>query len=97
MERVTTYSSLPLRPDNVKMTDINLLTGGARPSGMVLVHNHVVPPAKRSGTRGFRFWLQPPDAGVVVCDCGWRPELGRHFSILPRRGTQMVRAADNPR
>jgi hypothetical protein len=97
MERVTTYSSLPPRPNNVKMTDINLLTGGARPSGTVLVHNHVVPPAKRSGTRGFRFWLQPPDAGVVVCDCGWRPELGRHFSILLRRGTQMVRAADNPR
>jgi hypothetical protein len=25
MERVTTYSSLPPRPNNVKMTDVNLL------------------------------------------------------------------------
>lgn len=79
MELVDTYSSLPISLDDWEKTNIDL-TGGARPSGLLLVHNHVVP-ARRSGTHGFRFWLQPPGTGVIPCHCGWRPEIGDHYRI----------------
>ena len=46
--------------------------------GQVLVHNHVRP-ARRQGTRGFRFWLQKAAALVVICDCGWAPALPEHY------------------
>jgi len=74
-EQIAAFSSLPRSPDNFRMTDPSELTGGARPPGMVLVHNHIRRTA-RSNTRGFRAWLQPPAANLVECDCGWRPELG---------------------
>jgi hypothetical protein len=48
------------------------------PPGVVLVHNHIRP-ARRLGTRGFRAWLQPPDAALVMCNCGWAPELAEHY------------------
>jgi hypothetical protein len=53
----------------------------AIPAGEILVHNNVVP-ARRINTRGFRAWLTAPDPSkFVVCDCGWAPELGRHYRI----------------
>jgi hypothetical protein len=79
-EQIAAFSSLPRSPDNFRMTDPSELTGGARPPGMVLVHNHVRRIA-RSSTRGFRAWLQPPAANLVECDCGWRPELGAHYRV----------------
>jgi hypothetical protein len=51
-----------------------------QPLGMVVVHNHVKP-AHRPGTRGFRAWFEETSAKVEPCDCGWRPELGRHFRM----------------
>lgn len=49
----------------------------------VLVHNHV-PPARRQGTRGFRFWLQSPNQlPVERCACGWAPELAEHYRVMP--------------
>ena len=55
----------------------------AVPSGKILVHNHIRRPARSEdiGVRGFRVWLQLTayDDDVVVCDCGWAPELGKHY------------------
>jgi hypothetical protein len=53
------------------------------PSRQVLVHNHVRP-ARRQGTRGFRFWLQAPDDRLERCDCGWAPELPEHYRAVTR-------------
>ncbi len=52
------------------------------PAGLVVVHNHVVPPARRLGTRGFRAWLAEPDEGLSVCECGWGPETGTHYKVV---------------
>lgn len=50
------------------------------PPGHVLVHNHVRP-AQRQGTRGFRFWLQAPDAHLERCACGWAQHLAAHYRV----------------
>src|ERR1700682_1761445 len=51
------------------------------PDGIVVVHNNVVP-TRRLGTRGFRaWWSEPDDPLITVCDCGWAPELGKHFRV----------------
>ena len=53
----------------------------AVPPGQVLVHNQVRP-ARRGGTRGFRFWLQaPPADNLEVCPCRCAPELPEHYRI----------------
>jgi hypothetical protein len=44
------------------------------PAGKVLVHNDVYPVARRNGSRGSRFWLQPMAANLLRCDCGWHPD-----------------------
>jgi hypothetical protein len=49
------------------------------PDGQVVVHNHVRPTTRRLGSRGFRAWLAEPNERLVVCDCGWAPELGEHY------------------
>ena len=54
------------------------------PSGRALVHNHVRPTfhTRYLGGRGFRAWLAEPDAPLLeLCDCGFAPELGRHFRV----------------
>jgi hypothetical protein len=48
------------------------------PPGRVLVHNQVYPVAQDPGTRGSRYWLQPPSDRLEVCDCGWASHLGQH-------------------
>ncbi len=51
------------------------------PRGMVLVHNHVRP-TPRLGSRGFRAWLQRPDAkSLELCGCRWAAELGPHYRV----------------
>jgi hypothetical protein len=50
------------------------------PTGQFLVHNRVKP-AKRAGTRGFRFWLQADEANLTPCDCKWAPESGTHYRV----------------
>ena len=55
-----------------------------RRAGWVLAHNLVRPGAAytRHGWRGFRrFWV-PPDEKWKLCKCGWRPDLGPHYSGL---------------
>lgn len=53
------------------------------PPGQVVVHN-AVRPTTRLGSRGFRAWLAAPTDRLVVCECGWAPELRTHY--LPRAG-----------
>ena len=55
----------------------------AVPDGLVLVHN-TVRPARRQGTRGFRFWFQSPVPGLEPCSCPWAPELGQHHRVARR-------------
>jgi hypothetical protein len=50
------------------------------PLGQVLVHN-TVRPARRQGTRGFRYWLQAPADNLEVCPCGWAPEVPEHYRV----------------
>ncbi len=51
------------------------------PQGEVIVHNRVKP-ARRGGTRGFRFWAQGFDAArLEVCHCGWAGVT--HYRIRP--------------
>jgi hypothetical protein len=57
------------------------------PDGKVLAHNHVYPVARQPGTRGSRIWTQilKGDPKLVVCDCGWAPELGSHYRVFGTR------------
>jgi hypothetical protein len=54
----------------------------AVPSGRVLVHNDVRP-TRHLGIRGFRAWLDDPDAPYKIerCGCEWAPELGEHYVV----------------
>ena len=54
------------------------------PDGWVLVHNSVRP-TRCLGYRGFRAWLQAPSDRLELCACGWAPEVGDHYRILPRQ------------
>lgn len=42
-----------------------------------------VRPTRRLSRRGFRAWLVDPGTGAELarCDCGWAPELGRHYRV----------------
>jgi len=49
---------------------------------VVLVHNHIRHNARtRTGTNGFRAWLEKSSPKFVVCKCGWRPEEGTHYRV----------------
>ena len=54
--------------------------------GWLLTHNHVRPTVdQRSGVNGFRrFWV-PPGPKWKLCSCGWRPDLGPHYSGLAEK------------
>jgi hypothetical protein len=53
------------------------------PEGKVIVHNHV---DSCSPLNGFYVWVKPiSDPRLVVCNCGWAPELGTHYRILGTR------------
>jgi hypothetical protein len=52
------------------------------PPGQIPVHNNIrTTPQTRQGARGFRAWWAQPGAEFVLCDCGWRPDLGAHCRI----------------
>jgi hypothetical protein len=56
--------------------------GVSHPEGWLLAHNNIKHGvAARHGIGGFRvFWLEPKThRHWVVCDCGWRPDLGTHY------------------
>jgi hypothetical protein len=55
------------------------------PAGFVLVHNQVRPVQRIMGMNGSRYWLlrtDNPELKVEVCDCGFAPELGRHYRVV---------------
>lgn len=54
----------------------------ATPPARVVVHNHVQPPTRRLGLRGFRAWFAPLSDRLEVCDCGWAPEIGEHYRVV---------------
>ena len=61
-----------------------------RPSGWLLAHNSIRPAVDtRGGVNGFRrFWLSPEKQkqdGWKSCQCGWRPDLGSHYSGLAEK------------
>jgi hypothetical protein len=52
------------------------------PAGHVLVHNSVRPYPGRGHPDGFHARFSPLDApGLVVCDCGFAPDLGPHYRL----------------
>ena len=55
-------------------------------AGWLLAHNSVRPTVDtRGGVKGFRrFWVAP-DPKWKLCECGWRPELGAHYSQLAEK------------
>jgi hypothetical protein len=63
------------------------------PAGMGIVHNHIVPPARRIGARGFRIWVQAlddSDPPLEICPCKWAPELGRHYRVQLQKNTPLL-------
>jgi hypothetical protein len=62
--------------------DVAWREGYSPPDGFILWHNHVKHGGRtRQGTNGFRACFSLPSAKHVVCDCGRRPELGKHYRI----------------
>jgi len=61
--------------------------GSKHPKDYLLAHNPVRPVEmdQAHGIRGFRVMWIPPEYltshGFKVCDCGWRPEKGNHYSV----------------
>jgi hypothetical protein len=76
-----------------------LATKQPPPPGYILVHNRLSAPQKRQGTRGLRAWWTKPAAEFVLCDCGWRPDLGPHYRVqrpgplVERRGRRRIMPA----
>jgi hypothetical protein len=59
--------------------------GGRHPKDYLLAHNPVQPVHERQdhGVNGFRvMWIPPAwsNEKFKVCNCGWRPDLGVHYS-----------------
>ena len=61
------------------------------PPDKVLFHNGAQP-TRRLGVDGFRAWFvntgDDRHARREVCDCGWAPELGPHYRVVPERATR---------
>jgi hypothetical protein len=62
-------------------------TGAAKaaPDGKILAHNSVRPASglTKQGAKGFRFFAVGHSGLWVVCDCGWRSDLGAHHRASP--------------
>jgi hypothetical protein len=56
------------------------------PAGHILVHS-------RLDSRAFRAWWAEPGDEFVLCDCGWRPDLGEHHRVQ-RPGSSGERSGD---
>jgi len=61
--------------------------GRRRPKGWLLAHNRILHGKNtRNGVNGFRyFWIASREGGWKLCRCGWRPDLGPHYSKNPKR------------
>jgi hypothetical protein len=51
-----------------------LATKERPPTGYILVRN-------LPDSRGFRAWWTKPGDELVLCDCEWRPDLGKHYRV----------------
>jgi hypothetical protein len=52
------------------------------PHGKIAVHNSVAHHVgQMSGEHGFRVWFDDPHENYIECQCGWRPDLGRHYQV----------------
>jgi hypothetical protein len=62
----------------------------------ILVHNFAAPEnAERiHGDGGFRVWTQLPDKEMTPCSCGWRPDLGLHYTshVMSKKRMAAIRA-----
>jgi hypothetical protein len=67
------------------------------PKGFILCHNDVRHTSTtQNGIRGFRrFWADPTSGHWIVCECGWRPDLGIHYA-LSTKGKRPRRARVSP-
>jgi hypothetical protein len=69
------------------------------PAGAGIVHNYIVPVARKVGTRGSRIWVQSLDDSngppLEVCPCRWAPELGRHYRVPRTPGLWTKRDGSN--
>ena len=66
----------------------------ARKAGWLLAHNSIRPTVdQQHGVNGFRrFWVPPDQGNWKLCNCGWRPDLGPHYSGLAQEGQRAVQA-----
>ena len=57
--------------------------------GWLLAHNSIRATVDtRGGVNGFRrFWV-PPSGRWQLCSCGWRPDLGPHYSGLAEKAAE---------
>jgi hypothetical protein len=71
------------KPSKMREQTVFWVPGMTAPAGFVLVHNQIRHSAwTREGTNGFRAWFSPASDNYLVCDCGWRPELGKHHRVI---------------
>jgi hypothetical protein len=55
--------------------------GRGRPKGWLLAHNHIQHGRyTRQSVNGFRYFWIASREGWSFCRCGWRPDLGPHYS-----------------
>jgi hypothetical protein len=63
--------------------------GNEHPEDYRLAHNHVQPMNEKQphGVNGFRVMWIPPEFTkreknpFKICNCGWRSDLGNHYSV----------------
>jgi hypothetical protein len=62
----------------------------------ILVHNFPAPETanRLHGEGGFRIWTQLPDEEMTPCSCGWRPDLGLHYTshVMSKKRMAAIRA-----
>ena len=73
--------------------------GRRRPKGWLVAHNHIRHGKNtRNGVNGFRyFWIASREGGWKLCGCGWRPDLGQHYSKNPKARAPRARLKLRPR
>jgi hypothetical protein len=53
-----------------------------RHKGEILCHNHVIHTSWMvHGVNGFRWFTCRAGGDWMLCPCGWRPDLGRHYAL----------------
>ncbi len=53
-------------------------------------------PRMHQDSRGFRAWWMQPGKELVLCDCGWRPDLGEHYRVELLRRSRVARRGRRP-